>query len=133
MTALQATKNLPPFKPLPLLPPKIYSQRRTDGSYIIRSLYDLGPMHRSIAHLLEERAAQHPTRNLLAQRTPQGPWRYMTYGEANQRASAVAQALLDRNLGPDTPLLILSSNSIEHAVMMLGAMKACVPVAPVSV
>jgi feruloyl-CoA synthase len=133
MTAHQATKNLPPFKPLPMLPPKIYSQRRADGSYIIRSLYDLGPQHRSIAHLLEERASQHPTRNLLAQRTPQGPWRYMTYGEANQRASAVAQALLDRGLGPDSPLLILSSNSLEHAVMMLGAMKARVPVAPVSV
>ena len=133
MTAMQAAKALPPFKPLPMLPPKIYSQRRTDGTYIIRSLYDLGPMHRSIAHLLEERAAQHPTRNLLAQRTPQGPWRYITYGEANQRASAVAQALLDRKLGPDAPLLILSGNSLEHAVMMLGAMKARVPVAPVSV
>jgi feruloyl-CoA synthase len=133
MTALHATKDLPPFKPLPLKPPKIYSQHRGDGSYIIRSLYELGPMHRSIAHLFEERAARHPTRNFLAQRTQQGPWRFMTYGEANQRASAVAQALLDRKLGPETPLLILSGNSIEHAVMMLGAMKARVPVAPVSV
>src|SRR5262249_10151535 len=78
-------------------------------------------------------ATQHPTRNLLAQRMPQGPWRYITYGEANQRANAVAQALLDRGMGPDTPLLILSGNTIEHAVMMLGAMKARVPVAPVSV
>ncbi len=133
MSALPSTKDLPPFKPLPMLPPKIYSQRRGDGSYIIRSLYDLGPMHRSIAHLLEERANQHPTRNFIGQRTPQGPWRYITYGEANAQANAVAQALLDRKLGPDTPLLILSSNSIEHAVMMLGAMKARVPVAPVSV
>lgn len=129
MTAI----TLPPFKPLPMLPPKIYSQRRGDGTYIIRSLYDLGPMHRSIAHLFEERARQHPGRNLLAQRTPAGPWRFITYGEANQQASAIAQALLDRNLGPDTPLLILSGNSIEHAIMMLGAMKARVPVAPVSV
>lgn len=131
MTA--SAKALPPFKPLPMLPPKIYSQRRGDGSYIIRSLYDLGPQHRSIAHLFEERAHQHPARNLLAQRTPEGPWRFITYGEANQQASAIAQALHDRNLGPDTPLVILSSNSIEHAVMMLGAMKARVPVAPVSV
>ena len=124
---------LPPFKPLPMLPPKVYSQHRADGSWIIRSLYDLGEMHRSIAHLLEQRASEHPTRNFLAQRTPQGPWRYITYGEMNQRASAVAQALLDRNMGPETPLLILSGNSIEHAVMMLGAMKAHVPAAPVSV
>lgn len=128
-----SVQPLPPFKPLPQLPPKIYSQRRADGSYIIRSLYDLGQMHRSIAHLLEERAAEHPTRNLLAQRTPQGPWRYITYGEMNQRASAIAQALLDRGMGPDTPLLILSGNSIEHAAMMLGALKARVPAAPVSV
>jgi len=124
---------LPPFKPLPQLPPKIYSQRRADGSFIIRSLYDLGQMHRSIAHLLEQRASEHPARNLLAQRTPQGPWRFITYGEMNQRASAIAQALLDRGMGPDTPLLILSGNSIEHAAMMLGALKARVPAAPVSV
>jgi feruloyl-CoA synthase len=133
MPAPATAQSLPPFKPLPQLPPRIYSQRRADGSYIIRSLYDPAPLHRSIVHLLEERAAQHPARHLLAQRTPAGPWRFMTYGEANQRANAVAQALLDRKLGPDTPLMILSSNSIEHAVMMLGAMKARVPVAPVSV
>ena len=132
-TMTAQAKNLPPFKPLPMLPPKIYSQRRADGSYIIRSLYELGPMHRSIVHLFEERADQHPERNLLAQRTQAGPWRFITYGEANQRASAIAQALLDRNLKQDTPLLILSGNSIEHAIMMLGAMKAGVPVAPVSV
>ena len=47
--------------------------------------------------------------------------------------NAVAQALLDRGMGPDAPLMILSGNSIKHAVMMLGAMKARVPVAPVSV
>jgi feruloyl-CoA synthase len=95
-------------------------------------------MHRSIVHLLEERAAQHPTRNYIGERTPLpdgklGDWRYITYGEMNARASAVAQALLDRGLGPDTPLMVLSGNSIVHAVMMLGAMKARVPVAPVSV
>ena len=133
MTAMPSPKDLPPFKPLPMLPPKIYSQRRADGSYIIRSLYGLGTMHRSIAHLLEERADRHPARNLIAQRSPQGPWRFITYGEANAQANAVAQALLERKLGPDTPLLILCGNSIEHAVMMLGAMKARVPVAPVSV
>jgi feruloyl-CoA synthase len=95
-------------------------------------------MHRSIAHLLEERAAQHPTRNYIGERTPLpdgklGDWRYITYGEMDTRASAVAQALLDRGLGPDTPLMVLSGNSIVHAAMMLGAMKARVPVAPVSV
>ena len=57
----------------------------------------------------------------------------MTYGEANARADAVASALLAR--GPDQSALlkVLSGNSIAHAVMAFGAMKAGVPVAPVSV
>ncbi|MGD0865030.1 MAG: AMP-binding protein [Rhizomicrobium sp.] len=130
--------DLPPFKPLAQKPPSVETTRKPDGTIYIKQRYPLGEMHRSIAHLLEERAAQHPTRNYIGERTPLpdgklGDWRYITYGEMDTRASAVAQALLDRGLGPDTPLMVLSGNSIVHAAMMLGAMKARVPVAPVSV
>ncbi len=129
---------LPPFKPLPMLPPKTRAEKRADGSWLIASEYELGPMHRSIPHLLEERAAEHPERNLIAQREvgpdlKTGAWRFMTYGEANAKANQVAQALLDRGMGQGDGVMILSANSIEHMVMMLGAMKAGVPVAPVSV
>jgi feruloyl-CoA synthase len=132
------SSDLPPFKPLPQKPPAIDVTRKPDGLIYIRSKHPLGAMHRSIAHLLEARAALHPDRNFIGERTPQsdgklGDWRYITYGEANARANAVAQALLDRGLGPDKPLMVLSGNSIKHAVMMLGAMKARVPIAPVSV
>ena len=131
---LQVKSNdLPPFKPLPQKPPSAETVRKPDGTIYIKQRYPLGPMHRSIAHLLEERAGQHPTRNYIGERTPLpggklGDWRYITYGEMNARASAVAQSLLDRGLGPDAPLMVLSGNSIAHAVMMLGAMKARVPV-----
>jgi feruloyl-CoA synthase len=129
--------ELPPFKPLPQKPPAVEVTRK-NGAIYLHSKYPLGPMHRSIAHLLEERAARHPERNFIAERTPLdggklGDWRFITYGEANARADAIAQALLDRGLGPEAPLMILSGNSIAHATMMLGAMKARVPVAPVSV
>ena len=130
--------DLPPFKALPQKPPSIDVTRKPDGTIYVASRYPLGQMHRSIAHLLEEKAAAHPERNFIAERTPLpggklGDWRFITYGEANAKASAVAQALIDRGLGPDTPLMVISGNSIIHAVMMLGAMKARVPVAPVSV
>ncbi|HEY5048699.1 MAG TPA: AMP-binding protein [Rhizomicrobium sp.] len=130
--------ELPPFKTLPQKPPSVEVTRKANGSIYLRSTYPLGAMHRSIAHLLEARAAEHPKRNLIAERTPLaggglGEWRAVTYGEANAQASAVAQSLLDRGLTPDTPLMVLSGNSIAHAIVMLGAMKARVPVAPVSV
>jgi feruloyl-CoA synthase len=132
------TMDLPPFKPLAQRPPSIEVTREPDGRVYLSSRYPLGATHRSIAHLLEAKANLHPERNFIAERTPApggklGDWRFITYGEANARASAVAQALLDRGLGPNTPLMVLSGNSIVHAVMMLGAMKARVPVAPVSV
>ena len=130
--------DLPPFKPLPQKPPLIDVTRKPDGTIYVRSLHPLGEMKRSVAHMLEEHAAAHPERNFIAERTPlpdgkTGDWRFITYGEMNARANAVAQALLDRGMGPDAPLMVISGNSIKHAVMMLGAMKARVPVAPVSV
>ena len=130
--------DLPPFKPLPMKPPRLDVTRKPDGSIYLRSLHPLGTMPRSVVHMLEEKTAAYPDRKFIAERTPlpdgkTGDWRFITYGEADARANAVAQALLDRGLGPDAPLMILSGNSIKHAVMMLGAMKARVPVAPVSV
>lgn len=123
----------PPFKPLKQKPPRIRVERRADGTVYVSSEYPLGEMRRSVVHLLDEKAAEHPERNFIGERDLSGAWRYITYGEASRAADAVASALLARGMGQDTPLVILSGNSIAHAVMALGAMKARVPVAPVSV
>jgi feruloyl-CoA synthase len=130
--------DLPPFKPLPMKPPAIETARKPDGSIYLRSRHPLGHMHRSIAHLFEARASAHPERNFLAERAPlagggTGDWRYITYGQMNARANSIAQALMARGLGPDAPVMVLSGNSIAHASIMLGAMKARAPIAPVSV
>src|SRR5580693_2694495 len=130
--------ELPPFKPLPMKAPSLDVVRKPDGTVYLNSRHPLTQMHRSIAHLLETKAAQHPGRRFIGERTPlpdgkTGEWRFISYGEANAHANAIAQALLDRGLGPDAPLMIMSGNSIRHALTMLGAMKARVPVAPVSI
>lgn len=122
-----------PFKPLKQKPPKISVRREADGTVYISSDHPLGEMKRSVVHILEERAAMHPQRRFIGERGPDGAWRFIGYGEANVKANAVASALLARGMNADTPLMVLSSNSIAHAVMALGAMKAGVPVAPVSV
>ena len=130
--------ELPPFRPLPQKAPSLNVRKTPDGVVYIDSNHKLGSMHRSIAHLFHDRAARHPERNLIGERTPldggkTGDWRFITYGEAHLRATAIAQALLSRGMNAETPLMILSGNSIRHATMMLGAMLAGVPVAPVSV
>lgn len=134
-----ATSALPPFKDLPMTAPDVTLERRADGVMYLRANQPPGARPHSIAHLLDERAALHPDRAFLKQRAPTpgvaglGPWRAVTYGEAKTASDALAEALLDLGLGPDAPLMILSGNSIEHAILTLAAMKARAPVAPMSV
>src|SRR3954452_23959130 len=94
---------------------------------------DLEPFEPSLGVLLRRWAREVPDRVFLAERgAGQDEWVELTWGEASRRAGAVAQALLERGLGPKRPLLLLSGNSIDHAVLTLGAFLAGVPVVPVS-
>src|SRR5207253_11057746 len=63
---------------------------------------------------------------------PSPDWLKDTYGEAKKQVDAVTQALLDRGIGPDKAVMILSSNSIEFALLSMAAMQARAPLAPVS-
>ena len=127
------TANLPPFRPLPYRAPDIEVRRGENGSVYLKSRSPMGAQPRSIPHALDERAGMHPDRAWLKQRLPNhGPWREVTYGEAAKITRSLAQALLDRGLGADAPLLILSGNSIEHALMSLAAQRISAPATPIS-
>src|SRR6478752_2792885 len=49
-----------------------------------------------------------------------------------ERSSRIAQALIDRELSEERPLVILSGNGIEHGLLALAAMYAGVPYAPIA-
>jgi feruloyl-CoA synthase len=122
-----------PFKPLPMKGPDVSVERRADGSIVITSNHAPGEGPRSIAHLFAQKAGEHPERPYLKQREPNhGPWRQVSYGEALRQVEGIGQWLLDQGLTPADSVMILSSNSIEHALMTLGAYAAGVPAAPVS-
>ncbi len=122
-----------PFKPLPQKGPDVTVERRADGAILVRSNHPPGEGPRSIAHLLREKARAHPDRPWMKQREPgHGPWRQVTYGEALDAAESIAQWLLDRGLTGADSVMVLSANSIEHALVTLGCYTAGVPVAPIS-
>lgn len=122
-----------PFKPLPMKGPDVSVDYRPDGSIVITSNHAPGDGPRSIAHLLAQKAGEHPDRPYIKQREPgHGPWRGVTYGQALRAVEGIAQWLIDQKLGPDDSVMILSGNSIEHALMTLGAYTAGVPAAPIS-
>ena len=122
-----------PFKPVEFLSRDIAVERRAGGIIVIQSNHALKPYARHVPELLAKWAAEAPDRLWLAQRRgPDREWLKLTYGEAKKQVDAVTQALLDRGFGPDRPVMILSSNSIEFALLTLAAMQARAPVAPVS-
>jgi feruloyl-CoA synthase len=82
-------------------------------------------------------AAHAPTRSWMAQRVREadgsrGDWRHINYAQALASARNIAQAVLQRGLSADRPVLILSENDLDHALLSLGCMLAGVPWCPAS-
>jgi feruloyl-CoA synthase len=61
-----------------------------------------------------------------------GDWIHLSYAQAWQSARSIAQALIDRQLSVERPVLILSENDLEHAQLALGCLVAGVPFVPTS-
>jgi feruloyl-CoA synthase len=112
-------------------PARVEVERRADGVTVLRSPAPLGRPARAVGEWLVEWAHRAPDRVFLAERAGDG-WRTVTYGEALATARRIGQALLDRELAAGKPVAILSDNSVDHALLMLGALHVGVPVAPVS-
>jgi feruloyl-CoA synthase len=77
-------------------------------------------------------AAQVPERTFMARRDASGAWRHISYAEALKRARHIGQGLLNRGLSADRPVVILSDNDLEHAMLALGCQYAGIPYAPIS-
>ncbi len=112
-------------------PPDVTVERRPDGAMIVRSPHPLGPYPNAVTDWLDHWASAAPDRVFVAERRD-GAWRKVTYAEARDVARRVAQGIVERGLSTKRPVAILSGNSVEHALIGLGAMIAGVPYAPVS-
>lgn len=113
--------------------PEIVMEERPCGSIIVRQTALLDPYPTRMNDRLLHWAASAPDRTWMAERAgPDGDWSRMSYGEAAQAVTSIAQGLLDLGLSRDRPLLILSGNSITHALMALAAQHVGIPSAAIS-
>jgi feruloyl-CoA synthase len=111
--------------------PSIEMERRADGVLLLRSRAALEEYPPHLGLVLRDWAEKAPERVFLAERRGDGI-RRVTYGEAYRTARSLASRMLADGLDVDRPLMILSDNSVDHALLTLGALVAGVPVAPVS-
>ncbi|MBM3539928.1 MAG: AMP-binding protein, partial [Alphaproteobacteria bacterium] len=90
-------------------------EKRADGSTVWRNRQALASYPVRVGEVIEAQVREIPDRVYIAQRQGSG-WRRATYGEAGRAARAIAQALLDRKLGPERPVLIVAENGVDHAL-----------------
>jgi feruloyl-CoA synthase len=112
-------------------PAEVLVEKRPDGVILLRSPQVLATCSRTLGDWLVHWSERAPDRVFLAERHD-ADWCRLTYRDALTRVRRIAQALLDLGLDQERPVAILSENSIDHALLALGAMHVGVPVAPIS-
>jgi feruloyl-CoA synthase len=121
-----------PLRPISFGRTRIVIDRRDDGTIYLRPTTSLGDYPARLTDKLQHWAAVAPQRVFLAERVAGGGWRELTYAQMLSASRAIASALIARGLSAERPLVILSGNSIDHALMAFGAFYAGVPFCPVS-
>ena len=111
--------------------------REANGHTYLSAVQPLEPFAERLTDRLLHWAEHAPDRAFIARRVvnadgARGDWRTVTYGEALAGARSIGQALLDSGADVERPLAILSENSIEHALLALGALLVGVPYCSVS-
>jgi feruloyl-CoA synthase len=112
--------------------PAVTIDRRDDGTIYLRPKIALGDYPVRITDRLHHWADAEPNRIFMAERNANGGWRELTYAQLLASARRIASGLLARDLSPERPIVILSGNSIDHALVAFGALYAGIPFCPVS-
>ena len=77
-------------------------------------------------------AIEKPESVFIARRNEDGIWVKLTYAETLQKVERIAQYLLNLELSEERTLVILSENSLEHALLALAAVHVGIPYSPIS-
>jgi feruloyl-CoA synthase len=122
----------PPFNHLHFADARVSVEQRANGEKILRSPQRLQAYPHQLGVYLRRWAKEKPRALLLAERASDGSWRRVHYAEMLAAVEALGQALIDRGMSAEQPLMLLSENSIDLAKMTLAGLYVGVPVVPVS-
>lgn len=107
--------------------PDLQITRRPDGTILLSQSAPLATYPRCITERFAHWARATPEAAWIAERGPDRQWQSLSYGDAFAQMRAIGSALVAQGLGAERPVLILSGNSIAHALIALGAQHVGVP------
>jgi len=121
-----------PLRPISFSDPEVSIDRRDNGTIYLRPKNALGDYPVRLTDRLHHWAKVEPDRVFMAERGAGGSWRQITYAQLLLSSRRIASALIARGLSAEKPVVILSGNSIDHALVAFGALYAGIPFCPVS-
>jgi len=108
------------------------------GVTIMASNMALLPYAPHVGNWLEKWAEQKPDSVFIAERayltnpSAEG-WRALSYGLFRKQVRHLAQAMITAGLSPERPILVLSGNSVDHALVKMAALYVGIPITSLSV
>ncbi|WP_295552924.1 feruloyl-CoA synthase [Limnohabitans sp. Rim8] len=129
--------NAPKFRPLKFGVTRVSLRDGEPGTRYLQADQALQAFPDRLTDRLQHWAHTKSNQTFMARRVKNtdgslGDWRHITYAQAWQTAHNIAQSVLDRGLSAERPVVILSENSLEHALLALGCLIAGVPFVPTS-
>src|SRR6202041_3175987 len=121
-----------PLRAISFGDPAVSVEPRADGTFCLKPKIPLGDYPVRLTDRLHHWAQAEPNRVFMAERDASGGWRPITYAQLLSSTRRIASGLLARGLSAEKPVVILSGNSIDHALIALGALYAGIPFCPVS-
>ncbi|MFP6733782.1 MAG: hypothetical protein VB959_08070 [Rhodospirillales bacterium] len=105
-------------------------KRLDDGTLIMRSPYGLAAPATHPLVWLRKWAAETPDEIFVAERDAGAAhgWRTLIYEDALAGAETIAAKFVKRGLSQSRPVATLAASGIDHALIRLAAMRACIPV-----
>jgi len=120
------------FKNVAFGPTQTIKVHHPDGSILFRLNSELNSFPETITDRLKEWSLLQASKTFLAQRNQAGDWQQLSYGETYLQMCSVAQHLLDMGFGDSDSVVILSENSLEHALLALASVHIGIPYSPIS-
>ena len=115
-----------------LAPPRAERMVLDGGSFVLRHPEPLQPYARCVGAWLEHWAATTPDALFLAERDATQVWRELNYRQVRELVGRLGQALLDLGLPTEKPVVVLSDNAVDHALLLLASMHVGRPVCTIS-
>jgi len=106
----------------PTIPPSLSPLTAYPPSEALKAWAETAPLQ-TIPDMFRASVEAHPDANFLGAKVD-GSWKYLTYRQTQEKALAVASALLDLGMKPGDRVAVIANNSPEWALTDLGTQQA---------